>query len=451
MKTTSLLRTATAAAVFAILSLVVTQRAQAQTETVLDTFCGGPDCFEGDNPMSGFITDGSGNMYGTTTGAGIGGGTVFWLSPKSPTALTVIYDFCSVGAPPNYCYDGNFPVGPLVFDSAGNLYGETFYGGAYDAGTVFELSPEPVGGNGCPSGTNPGINGWCETVLWNFCSQSNCADGSGPAGGLVLDSKGRLYGSESAGAECIGCTGNFDPQPGVFMLYPNGSGGWSEAVIYVLPFPLIGQGDISGGLAIDGAGQLYGVDSNQNLFRLVFECFQFCRWTSTYLHTFGTGLDGAYPNSPVVLDGAGNIYGTTQSGGNFDGGTVWKLMPVTVGNKKGTYKETILHSFNSTKNGFFPYAGVTLDSSGNVYGTTADGGKYGGDFGGGTIFKMTASGTTYTYKLLWNFNGIDGYVPFYSPIVGSSGNLYGTTTYGGPGYDYSNRTSGYGLVYELEP
>jgi hypothetical protein len=222
-------------------------------------------------------------------------------------------------------------------------------------------------------------------------------------------------------------------------------------VIYQLPFPLIGQNEVSGSLAIDWAGQLYGVDSNQNVFRLAFECFQFCRWTVTNLHTFGTGADGAYPNSPVVLDSAGNIYGTTQAGGNFDDGTVWKLKPVISGKERGTYNERILHSFNSVKNGFFPNAGVTLDSSGNIYRTTADGGKYGAYPGDGTIFKITASGNTYTYKLLWNFNGTDGYAPYYSPIVGTSGNLYGTTTYGGPDYNYNNRTPGYGLVYELEP
>jgi len=215
-----------------------------------------------------------------------------------------------------------------------------------------------------------------------------------------------------------------------------------------------------GGLAIDASGDLYGVDEVQttvasgSVFKLT-NSPGF--WEATIIHTFAVGSlvgdipDGASPNGQVVIDTAGNVYGTTQQGGSKNLGTVWKLTPVTTGIAAGYYKEKILHSFTSAKTGNFPQAGVTLDSSGNIYGATSYGGKDPTACGGqgcGTVFELahqlTSTGAvTYKYKLQTSFNGTDGGIPLGSPIPDSSGNLYGTTGAGGA-YNM-------GTVFEVMP
>jgi uncharacterized repeat protein (TIGR03803 family) len=395
------------------------------SEAVLYSFAYTPDA----GYAQGRLTfDSSGNLYGTTTNGGANSdGSVFELSPEpaggcpsgsnpgSGWCETVLYSFCSVGG----CTDGYYPEYAYVtFDNAGNLYGTTFYGGVNNEGTIFELSPEPL--SGCPSGSNPG-NGWCETVLYSF---QGGTDATNPANGLVWDSAGNLYGAAYDGCNAGGC---------VYELSPNGSGGWIEQVIY----PVYNWFT---GLAIDSAGNLYGVDGMEHVFKL---SFSNGAWTATNIHTFtGSPKDG-YPgggngDSPAV-DSAGNVYGTTYYGGTKNLGTVWKLTPVTTGKKAGTYTEKILHSFTSATTGEYPFAGVTLDSSGNIYGTTVPGGKY----GYGTLFELAVSGTSYKEKLLWSFNNTDGSEPYANPILGSSGNLYGTT--------YDGGSSDYGTVFEFNP
>jgi uncharacterized repeat protein (TIGR03803 family) len=425
MQCASLSRAAIALAVLSVLLPTMLQTAHAQTETVFYNFAYSPD---GGYPSGRLTADSSGNFYGTTPDGGTNGeGSVFELSPEPAGGCpsgsntgngwceTVLYSFCSVSG----CTDGYNPqFAYLTFDSAGNLYGTTFYGGANTYGTIFELSPEPL--SGCPSGSNAG-NGWCETVLYSF---QGGADATNPSNGLVWDSSGNLYGAAYDGCSAGGC---------VYELSPNGSGGWTEQVIY----PVYNWYT---GLAIDSAGNLYGVDGQEHVFKL---SFSDGTWTATYIHTFtGSPKDG-YPgednwDSPAV-DSAGNVYGTTCSGGSKNLGTVWKLSPVTTGKDKGTYKEKILHSFTSEKTGYCPASGVTLDSSGNIYGTATAGGKH----DDGTVFELAVSGTTYKEKLLWSFTGTDGESPYANPILDSSGNLYGTA--------YDGGTDGYGVVYEVKP
>jgi uncharacterized repeat protein (TIGR03803 family) len=426
------------------LLLTTAQPAYAQaTENMPLQFVGGAT---GGLPWDRLTFDSSGNLYGTASsygfpnGGGYGGGLVFELSPAPASGCPSgtnpgngwcekeLYTFCSVGG--GYCTDGNGPLSYVTFDSLGNFYGTTWLGGAYDFGTVFKLSPEPL--SGCPSGSNTG-NGWCETVLYSFCSQTNCTDGVEPAGGLVWDSSGNLYGTTSALAE---------PNGLVYKLSPSGVGGWNYEVIYDLPaYP-------SAGLAIDAARNLYGVDSlgDGQVFKLAFANGV---WKFTVIYTFtGQPTDGANPEGTPAVDRAGNVYGTTWNGGSKNRGTVWKLTPVTTGKNRGTYTEEILHSFTSKAAGYYPRAGLTLDSIGNIYGATAYGGKYFAQCPTcGTLFELAASGTTYRYKLLWSFDGTDGSFPIDNPILDSSGNLYGTTSYGGDG----NCISGCGVVYELKP
>jgi uncharacterized repeat protein (TIGR03803 family) len=195
---------------------VATRPAQAQTGTVLYNFAGNPD---GADPLSGLTFDGAGNLYGTTEQGGAhGAGAVFELSPNGGGGWneTVLYSFTG-GA------DGRIPNGPVIFDSAGNLYGTAEYGGVYGYGVVFDLSPR--GGR------------WTETVLYSFAGG---ADGGYPVSGLIFDPAGNLYGTSGRG---------------VFELSPSG-GGWKEQLIYAV-------GSIYGGLTMDVAGNIFGVGVSQ--------------------------------------------------------------------------------------------------------------------------------------------------------------------------------------------
>ena len=416
-------------ALLSTLLLVALPPAYAQPEIVLYNFCSQPKCVDGENPASGLVLDGAGNFYGTTQlgGANVDG-TVFELSPNEGGGYseTVLYSFCSL----QKCTDGSYPDSYVTFDGQGNLYGTTYYGGLFASGPysgyglVFELSPEP--GGGCPSGSNQG-NGWCETVLYSFMSTP---DGAFPFSGLTWDTNGNLYGTTYGGGSGMGT---------VYVLSPNGGGGWSEQVIY----------DSGGyaGLIVDGSGNLYGADhlENGHIFKLSPNGSG--GWNTSILHTFKAGrTDGSDPEGTPVLDSAGNVYGTTFSGGATRGmGTVWKL---TLG-PDGEYTEEILHNFIWSY-GSNPKAGVVLDSSGNIYGTTAFGIHKTPCYDGcGTVFELAASGSGYEWTFLRSFVGTDGGNPIGSLIL-DDGNLYGTT-YGGGTSSNCPGTGGCGVAFELNP
>jgi uncharacterized repeat protein (TIGR03803 family) len=471
MQCKSLLSTAASLAVLSVLFFIPCPRAQAQTETILYNFCATGICDDGAAPSGTLTGDRYGNFYSTAQSGGTGacaflsclGGAVYQLTPEPAAGCpsgfnlgtgwceTPIYSFCS---PYGYyywpdCPDGASPTSSLtlvppyghVSTAVGTLYGTTTGGGAgpgcgdpNGCGTAFAISEVPLPTGICPSGSNTG-NGWCETVIYNFCSaDSACSDGSYPTGNLVRDSSGNLYGLSFTG---------------VFELSPSGSG-WTESLIY----STLTNG---GGLAIDGSGNLYGQDGNQNVFKLSRNSSGV--WVPTNIHTFTGVPDGSNPIGTPAVDSAGNVYGTTYNGGTgtlnctSGCGTVWKLTPVITGKLAGTYTKKILHSFTAAKTGYNPGAGVTLDSSGNIYGTTATGGKYGAlcptgndvNVTCGTIFELAKTTTTsYTFKVLWSFNSADGGLPFANPILDSSGNLYGTTSQGGANYNA-------GTVYEVNP
>jgi len=372
--------------VLSVLLLIAARPAQAQTETVLHDFTGGSG--DGAYPQYPLTSDGAGNLYGTTSYGGLyEGGTVFELSPNGSGGWNekVLYSFCSPS-----CADGLNPYySGVIFDTLGNLYGTAANGGANGYGVVFELSP--VGAN------------WTETVLYSF---TGGADGATPESGLIFDPTGNLYGTNSAG---------------VFELSPSG-GGWTEQVIYGVS-PSTGTG-----LTMDAAGNIYGVSAST-----VFELASNGNggWSPTVIHNFtGFPKDGSNPHGTPVLDKAGNLYGTTHNGGAKDLGTVYKLSP-----GKNGWKEKILHSFASN-----PWAGIVLDAAGNMYGTTIFGGK----FLAGTVFELAAPVGTggYEEKVLWSFNGTDGQYPYGNLILDSAGNLYGTANGG---------SSGVGVVFEVNP
>ncbi len=395
--------------VLCALLIVVAHPAQAQTGTVLYNFTGGHD---GGTPSSNLLSDGAGNFYGTTEGGGLGGrqggGTVFEISPNGSGGWneTVLYAFCSL---PN-CTDGSNPTyAPLMFDSAGNLYGTARGGGAHGYGVVFELSP--TGGS------------WTETVLYSF---ANNPDGANPIQGLIADQEGNLYGLAVAG----GSSG----WGVVFELSPSG-GGWSEQVIYTFE----AQIDVNyAGLTMDTAGNIFGAAYHPGK---VFELSPNGNggWTWTVIYTFAGGpKDGDLPQGTPVFDRAGNLYGTTQFGGPKNIGTVYRLRP----GPNGKWKEKILHYFKGgAEDGSEPSAGIVFDAAGNMYGTTVGGGAS----GAGTVFELAApvDHGSYEKKLLWSLDRTDGNAPFGSLILDSAGNLYGTATAGG------SRNAG--VVFEVTP
>lgn len=449
MQLTSLLRSAAIMAVLSVLSLPLFQTAQAQTaqaeketETVFYNFCGIGSCDDGQGP-NGPLVEVGGNFYGATSSGGLGCsngpcGTVFGLFPAPSGGCEtgtntgngwcefVLYNFCSYAG----CTDGSEPLGNVSyiggsFNKMGNFYGTTYYGGSSNLGTVFEIFSKPVL-SGCPSGSNTS-GGWCEKVLYSFCSYNlgqHCSDGFHPGGNLVEDSAGDLYGV------VVGEGGN--GVAGVFELSPDQQGGYDEELVYADDF-------IQAGLAIDSEGNLYGADLDFNLGQAnVFKIVPSQRYLQTNIYTF-SGSQG-FPTG-VTVDSAGNLYGATYTGGGKNLGTVWKLTLVTTGEKAGTYTKKILHTFTTENGGEYPETGVTLDSSGNIYGT-AIGGNTDCSGGCGTLFELAADGDTYKYKLLWRFNGTDGAQPSL-PILTSSGTLYGVTASGG--------TNNSGTMFELTP
>jgi uncharacterized repeat protein (TIGR03803 family) len=417
------------ALVLAVLGLLGSETAAAFD--VKHTFTEGTD---GGLPQSGVIVDRAGNFYGTTYWGGntvncpypspLTCGTIFKVSSKG--VETVLYAFCQT----QNCPDGYWPSGGLIEDGAGNLYGMTSRGGANNGGTVFKLTP---------NGT--------ETVIYSFCQTQNCLDGYAPSGGLIMDSAGNFYGTAGGGANGAGTVFKLTPGGMITVLYSFGGGS---------------DGDVPlGSLIADGAGNLYGTTlyggnptncpagefypaGCGTVFKLA------PNGTETVLYAFGGGTDGAEPNAGLVADSAGNLYGTTQYGGDptpcpapeFDPagcGTVFSLAP------DGT--ETVLHSFQSGRDGAFPRAGLIADGLGNLYGTTYfSGGIYleNCSAGCGTVFKMAYAGTeTVLHRFTTNASvGPSG------PLLLHNNLLFGTTLMGGgTGCD----GSGCGTVFRLEP
>lgn len=276
--------------------------------------------------------------------------------------------------------DGSEPVGNLISDKAGNLYGVTRLGGrsdnnceVYGCGTAFELSPTSSGG-------------WNETVLYEFCSVSGCPDGLQPLAGLVLDSSGNLYGTASEGGSCA----YFGRPCGVvFELSPpqSGSGQWTEKILY-----------------------------------------NFCTVQSDF-----SCLDGGFPAGRLTFDSSGNLYGTTKQGGSghadeSEDGIAFKLTPGSAG-----WTESVLYNFcssgsgNRCLDGSAPSAGVTFDTLGNLYGTTQQGGS-GAELG--TIYQLTPGQNGWTEKVLYSFTTFDNDAGHPSAEVTLAGNSLYTTFFG---------------------
>jgi uncharacterized repeat protein (TIGR03803 family) len=364
---------------------------------LLHTFLDNP----AEKPQSGLVSDAAGNLYGVTSfsspdSCGNNGcGAAFKLTPGSggKWSYSVIHRFTILG--------GSHPNGSLIFDSEGNLYGVTEYGGRHSYGVVFELSPS--GGR------------WKEKVLYNF--GRNSVDLENPVGALTFDERGNLYGATQHGG---------GDQGGVFELQLSG-GKWKEVVLYQFTGGLDG-GSPSGKLVWDLAGNLCGTASAGGMGGdgVVFELTR--GGIETVLHSF-TGSDGKLPVGGLIVDPEGNMYGTAEVGGNnsCNGGsgcgTVFELMPSTKG-----WSLKVLHVFNDL-DGRLPVGALVLDPNGNLYGTTPTGGKW---IYNGVLFKLSRTGNHWTETVLYSFGVFkDGVSPDAELIFNQQGALYGTATGGG--------------------
>jgi len=360
-----------------------------------------------------------------------------------------IHAFCKLQS----CKDGNGP-GNLAADGAGNLFGITQGGGGSGGrGTIFEL-----------------INGRQFKQLYRFCKDSVCSDGSAPAGPLVIDVNGNLYGVTSFGGS--------NNEGVVFKLTPNGDRTlWTLSVLYNFcsmggsscidganPVPNAGltyAGAASGAL-YDGVSPLYGTTISGLPHGVVFELslsVDHTTWTETVIYRFcaQTCADGSDPASALLFDRAGNLFGTTFAGGDSGQGTVFELSP----SSGGTWSETVLHSFCSWKDctdGAGPVGALIADSEGNLYGTASGGGSV-CNFGEntfevrcGTVFKLTPAGPSSAFKVLHAFckkaDCPDGFSPESALAIDATGNLFGMAQFGGVNDADPNHFGG-GTVFEL--
>jgi uncharacterized repeat protein (TIGR03803 family) len=412
----------TALLLVSALLLLLTPSANGETKfRTLYKFKGGSDA---SGPQAGLVFDSAGNLYGTTIyGGAQKSGTVFKLTRHSHGKWTesVLYSFCSL----LHCTDGSAPTASLVFDSSGNLYGTTTGGGANYAneyaGTIFELT---AGSDGK----------WTESVLYSFCALQNCADGSLPQAALVFDNNGTLYGTTRLGGASNRGT--------AFQLAPQQGGGWTEGVIYSFCSGC-GNGEIpTAPLIFDAIGNLYGTTfyPDGTTYGTVFELSPGSggTWSESVLYSFPNPTDtGGEPWAGLAFDQAGDLYGTAWGAGkpgcnSYGCGGVFQLTP----NGTGGWDETTLYLFTGGVDGSTPLAGVTLDSSGNVYGTTAGGGAQ-----TGVVYKLAYESGGWNYRILHTF-GADG-DPQAGLILDGAGSLYGTT--------FGNQNVNHGSVFKLTP
>jgi uncharacterized repeat protein (TIGR03803 family) len=377
-------------------------RASAQTATILHSFDDLPNGFQ---PNGGLVSDSKGNFYGVVyVGGSIGTGGVYRVSPNSHGGWTqsMIYNFGLTGA-------AN-PVGALILDSAGNLYGL----GASGYGSVFELSPQS---NGL----------WSENTILTF----QLKNGSFPVGGLVMDASGNLYGvTEYGGPQSCGVAYRLSP----------GSKGWTQTLLHSFQC-LAGFWYPDGALVFDSKGNLYGTASQSGTgYGAVYELSPSSSgWSAQDLYAFSGGSDGNSPKGSLVFDKAGNLYGATIWGGtgtncSIGCGVIFELISTS----EGAWTERVIHNFNGP-DGIDPVGSLAIDESGNLFGTTEAGG---GD-DEGVAFEVSPGTGGWNESTVWNFTGgIDGYEPDYSVILGAAGKVYGVTQFGGG-------ANGNGALFEL--
>src|SRR5579862_748024 len=285
------------------------------------------------------------------------------------------------------------------------------------------------GGQGCIFELSPSANGWDETVLHGFSG----TDGNGPGGAVIFDKHGNLYGTTVSG-------GAYDAGI-VFELSPSGSGDWTQTILH--NFGSVGDGTApESNLVFDNLGNLYGTTNGGGTAGnggTVFELSPRLEgWIETLLYSFPgsiNGPDGDGPKGGVVMDREGRFYGNTQWRGAYGDGAVFELVP-----RNGTYTEEIIHSFNGV-DGIQPISGLTMDKNGKIYGTTSIGGD---PDGYGTIFELTkGTNGVWKEKTLHEMNGNDGASPIGPVVFDAAGNLYAAAQFGA--------INAMGSVFKLTP
>jgi uncharacterized repeat protein (TIGR03803 family) len=387
---------------------------QAQTFTVLHNFSGGMD---GAAPDTGLTIDRSRNLYGTAFVGSAGYGTIFKLTYKNSGWLfSPLYSFQGFN-------DGANPDSRVSIGPNGTLYGTTEHGGVNGYGTVFNLRPPQTV---CRTVLCP----WTKTVLYAFTGGT---DSFTPQGDLTFDQSDNLYGTaygyQIAGKEDLG---GYDAGSVYELVHSNG--GWTINVLY--GFTGFNDGsNPEGGVIFDQAGNLYGTATyggahgEGTVFQLTHSG---SGWIEQTLQSFSYP-GGFLPQAGLLSDQAGNMYGATFAGGNKGGGTVFELTP-----SNGGWAFTTIYELPGSGTG--PLSTLAIDSEGNLYGTSYNGGQH----QNGSVFKLTQSNGVWTYIDLYDFTGgSDGSWPFGSVAVDTNGTLYGTASSGG--------AYGDGVVWEIAP
>jgi uncharacterized repeat protein (TIGR03803 family) len=419
-------------------------------EKVLYSFQGGTD---GAGPAGGVVFGPDGSLYGATQFGGADNcspmaacGAVFQVTPQKDGSWTETVLYVFKGKASN---DGEYPEGGLIADSAGNLYGTTAYGGTGDCvllgikggcGTVYELSPPAEHGGA-----------WTETILYSFLTAKQ---GYVPNGDLVFDGGGNLYGATTyGGGKGETCDSFYGGNCGaVFELSPpkTKGGKWAEKVLHAFGGGTDGANP-NGGLVSDSKGNVYGTtymggDHNCNyqdetgcgtIFKLSPPVKKGAAWLEKQLHVFTGGGDGGQPNGGLVLNPKGLLYGTAGGGNVSGGGIAFQLTETS----SGRWKETVLHWFSNNGPGAFT-AGLMSDSSGDLYGPTAEGAEF-----RGAVVRLrhpAKKGGAWVPTVLYTFQGSpDGAGPAARLIFDGHGGLYGTTEGGG--------NAGDGTVFSVWP
>jgi len=377
--------------------------AVADSYSQLHAFCSEADCGDGALPQAALVMDASGNLYGTTTkgGAASSYGIAYELQRTGSTYVEhVIYQFNGKG-PLNYL------PGPLASDGTGNLFGESNAG-------LFELTPVPKGL-------------WKGTLLYAHGSLDDNSD-------HVLTIHGReIFTTDYNSTTEVGS---------VVKLVPSGSSYTAQKIA-----SWRGGTVANYGMFVDGNGDVYGTTavprSNANLGTVFKLTPTSSGYAKTTLFVFKNALDGDAPQSGVVLDAQGNVYGTTSYGGKYGLGTVYKLT-----RSGGSYTESVIDSLGSSQSsGVIPLGAPFIDASGKLYFTTPFVGRDGN--GLGALYSLSPSGTAYAETLVHRFQGnADGATPLGSLFVDEAGSIYGATAKGGGGSCFKNG-AGCGVIYKI--
>ena len=377
---------------------------------------------DGAYPLAGLIADSQGNLYGAAAGGGggdcsnAGCGMVFELAPASGGTWTekVLYVFEGTS-------DGGDPLTNLLIDGKGNLYGCVTDGGANNLGGLYKLTP-------APGGT------WTESLVFSFAEQTGFVPGSQ----IVADTHGNIFLTLQYLGPGLSGT--------VFELSPQSNGTWSGTVIYAFSGEN-GDGDQPyGGVILDHGGNVYGTTGYGGAYRsgTVYQLTPNGQgaWTENILYNFMDNQDGGFPESPLTIDGSGNLYGTTLGGGSNFRGVAFELSQ-----SGGKWSESVLHDFGSGPSDGFLANGMTFGANGVLYGTTLGGGDGCNGTGCGIVFQLTPQGGgQWQETILHQFESILDGSQSQAPVLidNKGGRLFGVTQYGGGMY-------GYGTVFMTQP